>query len=600
MISRPLRDTLTAVTRFFDRPGFYALAFTLLLCVGLRPYYMDGRLLLGGEGNFVLDYTTYLKNFYFSWNPLMLGTGIANLGPMAFGTNIVFLSVLERLSGSVHVASFTLIFLMYFTPFSFMMAAVRRLGLKPATAFLIGAFYVLNPFSFYFLNSLNPWNVFVLSLLPMSLWVCLRFLDRPIRLFLVYGLLSAVFSFGFTNYPLFAIFLINTLISLATAILYQHGHWRPALFWKGAGALVAGFLLFSLWWILPLRLNLFSGETFYVESYALGWLNTTVEGAFPIWPRLFLLSVLIPRDLSYDFFAFWYHQPLAYVLLLIPALIIGRCVFFERTNRRRGRLILFLFSACLIALFLAKGNAFPFGFIYVTLFKHVPFFSIFKTPVEKFGLLYTYLLTVLLGLCMQGLRSSKVYRWALMGLLLCIGYSCVPLLSGHMISGYKTGMGYIQRDYKEGAAATALRHELNADPRDYRLLGLPGVGNYQVCLLSSDGGHYTGIDPVLMNLNKSVIVSYNDTHLRDLFFHGIGNPRYAHLLGLFNVRTILVNGEQYPWFGSVGPVDDEAGFAHLFSRMPARTSGPFTLYDNGAAVLPHIYAVSASEGGASP
>ena len=577
-----------------DNPVFYIVLFGLLLAAGLRPYYTDGRLLLGGEGNFVLDYPTYLRNFYFTWNPTMMGTGLPNLAPMAFGANILFLSGVQSLTASVRLASFAMIFLLYFIPFSFMMAAARRLSLRPFASFLIAAFYVLNPFNFYFLNSLNPWNVSVLGLLPMVLWVCLRFLDRPRLLFLTYGCLTAVFSFGLTNYPLHIIFHGAALLSLATAMLVREEEWRWSLFVRRAGILFSGFFLFALWWLLPLCLTMSSAVSLYTESFAQGWLNTTVRGAFPIWPRLLLLSVLIPRDPSYDFFAFWYHLPWATLILLIPLMIVIHSVFFEKKEKREARVLLFLFSTVLVSLFLAKRNAFPFGFIYIILFKTVPFFSIFKTPVEKFGLLYTYLLTVSMALCVRSLWQRRGYRWAITGLALYVAYAALPLVTGYMIADYRTALGYMQRSYKEKAAYARVRQEINADAKDYRLLGLPGVGNYQVCLPTADGGYYTGIDPIQMNLNKPVVVAYNDVQLRRLFFENFGCRHYARLLGLFNVRRLLVNPDQHPWFGYVGTMHAAGDLEQLLDGiMPSRRIGPIILYDNTAAVVPHIYAVSA-------
>ncbi len=580
---------------------FYVACFALLLAGGLSPSYLDGRLLLGGEGNFVLDYPTYFRNFYFAWNPTMMGTGLPNLAPMAFGVNIPFLAALQLMTGDVRSASFVLVFLIYFVPFLAMMGLCRQLALKPFAAFLVASFYVVNPFSIYFLNSLNPWNVSALGLLPLTFWVILRFFERPGALFLAYGCCAAVFSFAFTNPPLFLIFHAATLLSLATTMFLCRRSWSWSLFGRRAGVLLAGFISFSLWWLLPLCFTILSAVSLYTEDFAQGWLTTTVRGAYPIWPRLLLLPVLIPRDPTYDFFSLWYHSLAAHLLLAVPMLIVLWSVFFEKVKTEETRTKLFVFTAFLAVMFLAKGNAFPLGFVYKALFNTIPFFNLFKTPVEKFGLLYVYLLTLLLAFAMRSPRSPRAAAWITTGLFLYVLYAGVPVAAGQLIPPYKIGYGRIQRTYKEPVSYACCRREINADAGTWRLLGLPGVGNYQVCLTGADGHRYVGMDPLQMNLNKPVVAAYNDPWLRRLLFENFGCPRYAHLLGLFNIRHLLVNPDQSGWFGYTGGMHTPEEFERSFGPlMPSRRIGRLVLYDNTAAFVPHIYAVGVKTDEADP
>jgi len=57
------------------------LAFGLLLAIVLLPYYRDGKMILGGEGSYFLDFPLMLKNWGYAW---------ANFGPGRLATSLNF------------------------------------------------------------------------------------------------------------------------------------------------------------------------------------------------------------------------------------------------------------------------------------------------------------------------------------------------------------------------------------------------------------------------------------------------------------------------------------------------------------------------------
>src|SRR3972149_939717 len=77
---------------------------------------------------------------------------------------------------------------------------------------------------------------------------------------------------------------------------------------------------------------------------------------------------------------------------------------------------------------------------------------------------------------------------------------------------------------------------------EYRVLSLPGSLNYQVAL-KTGGGFYTGNDPILSNVNKPFIAPYSETTAGKFtqLFDSISQPNYLNLLGLYNIRKIVVD-----------------------------------------------------------
>jgi len=130
----------------------------------------------------------------------------------------------------------------------------------------------------------------------------------------------------------------------------------------------------------------------------------------------------------------------------------------------------------LIAVFLLKGTAPPLGNIYLLLFENVPFFNIFKSPVEKFGLLYIFLLSLIIIFTLLATQNSKYYR---AGITLFIGYLlfCMgPFLMGNSIiseSSTITDSSVISRVYNEKSWYRNFRKYINNEKLEYKVLAYP-------------------------------------------------------------------------------------------------------------------------------
>jgi len=208
----------------------------------------------------------------------------------------------------------------------------------------------------------------------------------------------------------------------------------------------------------------------------------------------------------------------------------------------------------LIAIFLLKGAAPPLGTIYLFLFKNVPFFNIFKTPVEKFGLVYIFLLSILLLFTILGTKNHSHLKT---GTIIFSGYlllCTIPLLMGKAITEISFSDGVIlSRKFKEKSSHKIFRNQINNEKLEYKILSLPGVGNYQVLFDSIEGKLYSGIDPLLSNTNKSTITPHNVNEFKIFYDKFILNTENHKLFGFFNIGKLIIDGNLYPWFGQVGP-----------------------------------------------
>ncbi|MBU0477588.1 hypothetical protein KKC91_03350 [bacterium] len=566
---------------------FFLILYIVLLALALAPYYINNTIILGMEGDYVLDFSAHLSKFTFMWFPVY-GVGLQNMSPSGTGLNILLLCLIEKLTGSIPITNFVLIFSIYFFPFLAMYLVCKAIKATPFTSFAIALFYVFNPFVLYYLTCINQWNVFGVTVMPMFLWVILKYYHSNFKLFFFFGLISACFSFTYSNPPILVIIHISVVFSMVMVSYYRNKKFILLEILKKYSIVIVSFIAFNLWWIL----NLFVGavataKEIYSASWAHSWLNTTVSGHRPILARMFSITTMIGINPSWDFFTWWYSTMLARLITLVPIFMIIYFVLMVKSKKTRNSLNLAIFSTLLLVLFFVKGNASPFGFIYDLMFKHLPFFYIFKSPVEKFGLLYIFILSVLLLLIMNGIKAHKYYKPILCIFTVYLIVCSVPVLTGNIIPDYNLGsLGYGSRKYKDKNGYRQFRESVNKDNFQYRIFSLPGVGNYQVCLPNYNGKKYTGLDPVLMNTNKPFIAPYNGI---GVLYNNISSAKYAKLLGIYNIGKIMINEDLIPWFG-IMEKESIPELKTIFDKsMASKKWENITLYNNEDYFLPRIY-----------
>ena len=579
------------LNRKLNNYAFFLISYIILLALALIPYYVNGCIILGGEGDYAFDFSTHLGNYNFTWTP-NFGIGIPNLAPNGTGLNILLLYLIEKLTGSVAITNFILIFSIYFFPFFAMYLVCKELKATPFISFVCSLFYVINPYMLYYLICLNQWNVFSVTVMPLFLWIILKNYHNNFKLFFFSGLISVCFSFAYTNLPMLVIIHISIILSVFVVSYYRNEKLIISQIFKKYSILLISFIAFNCWWILSFFAGAMSiGKKIYSISFAESWLKTVVEGHGAIIAKMFSLTTNI-GDTPYfsDFFTFIYNSISAKLITLIPIFIIVYLVLIIKDKRTSNVLNCAIFCFLLIVIFFVKGNSDPFGFIYDFMFEHLPFFNIFKTPVEKFGLLFIFIFSTLMLFVINSIKNQIIYRHILAIFIAYLVFCSLPMITGNIIPEQILSDGKcVSRKYKDKPEYKQLREEVNNDGLQYRILSMPGVGNYQVLLQNYNNKYYTGLDPVLMNTNKSIIAIY---HHIDLLYENISLTNYRKLLGIYNIRKIVINEDLIPWFGVIG-IGDIPELKKIFSEfLISKSWGSITLYDNQDDFLPRIYIVS--------
>ncbi len=589
----PKIDRSSLIGKLKDRDYLFIGIFAAFLIFGLMPYYKNGNIILGGEGNYVIDFGVHLKKFAYTWYSVY-GHGVPNIWASGTGANIIALRAIEKITQNASFVNFVLVFSIYFAPFLFMYWAVRLMKGVAPIAFLIGAFYCLNPFCLYYFLNLNQWNAFSLAAMPLYLALVLKFFKDHIRLFF-YSLITSLFlSFAFTNTPTAVIIHFSMVVSIVVAGFCFNERFVFLRVLKKYAILLSSFLLANIWWILAFIFG--AGETIkkiYTPANAASWLNTTVEGHGAIVAKMFALTTIIPRTENYDFYSYIHNLFPSKVIALIPALLVFGLAFYIKDKTTKKNVFVML-VVLLTTLFFLKGPSGLFGFIYTLFFSFFPFFYIFKTPVEKFGLLYIFIFTILIFLILNAYKNNKRAP-AIFGLfVLYLVFCSVPVLSGNLINNVSLGAwGHCTRKYSEKDSYRIVRKILESCPAQNKILSMPGMGNYQVCLSVGNKIYYTGLDPLLMNTSKAFYASQNQI---DGLYKSIYLPDYIKLLGFYNIGTIIVNEDLIPWFDAVGP-NDAMTIERVLnaSRLDKYRQSNIVLYfNNGPGLRPLVYTTGVS------
>ena len=243
----------------------------------------------------------------------------------------------------------------------------------------------------------------------------------------------------------------------------------------------------------------------------------------------------------------------------------------------------------LVTIFLLKGVSPPFGSIYLFLFEHVPFFNIFKTPAEKFGLLYTFLLSLLIIFTLLATQNSRYYKTKVTlftaYLLFCMG----PFLMGDNIisdTSMKNGSITISRKYNESPWHKSFKKYINNEQLEYKVLSLPGVRNYQVLFNSSQNKKYSGLDPLMHNINKGHLAAIHGDEIKSLY-HFTHDKNSLHLFGSLNIGKLVINDDLIPWFGLDGPGSEP--LRAKYKNIPRKDFGNISTHSILNGFIPIVY-----------
>ena len=572
------------IAKYYKKYNYLYTPFWLIsvaIFVFLSIYFSSSSYLIyGGEGNYYINLTETASLYQYSWNEKNFSTGASN--PVLNYPFIIFgiLALLQRIN--LRFSNLISIFFVYYLPFISMFVLTKRcFKLNLSSSIILSLFYVLNPFSSYYLWQLMFWNTSILFILPIYFILINQYFYDEKKLFIFFGITSLVLCAGFSNFPLFAVALMSIPFFLIINSFIISSRFESKKFFINIVITYISFFLFNFWWIQNIFFNFKNGGLLYSKDYAIGFLESGIRSN--IFYKLFSLTWIIPDNPEYDFFGYFYNLKFLGIFLLIPFIFI--IYYFSRFKKgSRSSTVLILFFLLLLPL--TAGTSGPLSWMYIFFIKNIPFFSIFKTPWYKFGVLLIFLITITISLLVTYLNNKKrKFFYLLFGfyLIICV----VPFLTGNFIPENKIAEDKYQSRkfvYKDEYKQTI--EMINKDENIYRVLSLPGSLNYQVAMLNHENKYYTGLDIIMYALNKDVVAAYDTNN--PLLFTKISDENWSKILSLYNIKKIIVNKDIYPWFGFNHEENKMELERVLDSKFMSSKNGRILIYDNNY-FLPRIY-----------
>lgn len=414
-------------------------------------------------------------------------------------------------------------------------------------AILSGLFYILNPNMM-----IQVWHRFVHT--TFFLAAALPFIYLFWRGWINRGAYISLFLFLLTNF--LASYLYGTLAFILTILLVLIFIFLFEIFfpWKGIRVfknssirfiigLVFWFLINS-WWMLPsfnVAPAVFSAQHTVEENLAtlLAISQQTIIPYSILGINPFYLYYELDFGEIYDTYLFrllsWFS-----LIFLIPG--------FLKSLTTRNYLCWSLFF--ILAIFLAKGAASPFGHPYVLGFNNFFALGVLRNPFEKLGILLPFSMAILLPIGVYWyVESFKRFKWLTRGgimlvLILLLGVNLWPMWLGKVFGKIDApALISVPESYSKADEFIAKQNKPG------RILHLPLTSGESVTYHWTHG--YSGVEPSqllfksLPSISHGFNINYIDNSLNAIatsFGDNRVNPSKAlKILGDFNIRFIILH-----------------------------------------------------------
>ena len=510
----------------------YLIPITLFALLLYLKFYSDGGIILGGEGNFIIDFELHKKVYGSIW--FDIGYGWPNIIPNAVGVNHFILNSVSEITKNYRVVNYVLVLCLFIMPYIAMASLIAAMQMKVSEVILISVIYVINPFTISYLQGFNQWNNFSITLLPLILLVYLK-IEKPIYIIIVIGIITRLLSFSLYNPPTAAIVIFVILIG--PMLILKEINKKIIL--KSASGII-GFALFNIDWLSVLIYSIFNGVTDQIISkeFSLNWVSVVSSaGLGGIFEVISLNSLQNKNGNNYSYYSSTF-MTIANISAYSAIVLIA--IYTNNKLRMISALIL-------LVTWLAKGVAYPFGELYYFLLEKMPFFYIFKTPTEKFGILLVFLLILALANIIKYFertyKSIFIYRAILLFYLIIYIFPIIN--SDALASSYRVDKRNVSRKIILNDDKLLAIKYLNENLNNSIVMTYPGNGNYQ-SMIKEGENYYTGLDPVLNNSNIRYIYPELD---KELYSKPI-NKEYKDELKKRGIRGIVYNSNEEYWFGS--------------------------------------------------
>lgn len=517
------------------------LIFTLISAAIIFSWFREGLLYGGGDvGLQTYNPQRILENAKYVWweaaGPgASLPQGLSAI-PFQFGLYILQLIGLSPV-GMQAALFFLLMTLMGFGMYLFIansFASIKKY------AFLGGLFYMLNPYMM-----IQVWHRFIHTTIVLA--AALPFFgifwnkwikEGSARHFFLFLLTTAFSFYAFGTYAfILAVWIFLTLLTIAAILPWQGKKHSLGICIRFVFAFVV-WVLINAWWLIPVSQisPAVLSEQHKTEESLMTLLTISNQEILPYSLQLINPFYLVNQA---DFGTVYKN----FFMLILPWIFVFLILLGVINSLKQKQFSLYgIFY--MLALFLAKGAASPFGSLYVFGFSNIFALGVLRNPFEKTGLILVFFSTVMLVLGLKFLTEKlknpsleKLAPFGLIGIILIFSW---PMFFGKVIGRYdKPAYVQVPQSYKD--ADTWFKEKKASGTLDGKILHLPLTQKESIEYKWTYG--YSGLEPsdTFFTAYPSISRGFNIERIDNaLAFLGrnIENPEE---LGDFNVRFIVLH-----------------------------------------------------------
>lgn len=412
-----------------------------LVCLSLVTiWFKDGYIL--GTAEAVLPFYNLERYYHLTEYAWTFHPGLGNFASLTIAskTTYLFLSALQNFGVPgfiLQAAAFLFILLSAGTGIYFL---TREFFPKlPGYYYLFSAlFYLFNPISM-----VNVWNRFLLNfmffyaLFPIGILIFNKGLrKRNYYYAILLSVVLAIYNFAFSALVfIILLWLTFGLLTLCYFLLAETLK-EKLLILKFFSLSLIFFLLSNIWYLTQL-LNYTASDSFQRTFRDFHSQQINIDTLNALSAKMGNLSDL------YRLSNFWFFNDLnlTWTKLYVssPVLLIGflttAIVIYGIIKGRKQFSVILLSALFFIALFLSKGSNPPLEFIYRLSFEYLPFFQVFRNPIEKFSFLLILVYAPLLSIGLYYISNNFSKKIAIASSIIILLVWSYPFLTSQVLTG---------------------------------------------------------------------------------------------------------------------------------------------------------------------
>lgn len=520
----------------------------------------QGSLQIGGDDSklyyyFPLEYITYFSKKIISDNQAgSLGIYFSQ----TYTAPIIFLlymsKVLLQKGEVIQLVAFSLnIFISSF----FFWKLFKQISPKTndIVTFIATSLYITSSFTYFTIWSHQLFSVYLLSILPISLYFILKFLNSKKKSYVFLLLLiSFLFSFTFYSIPwifasiiVFSPFILSLLIGNKKSFIKLLIIFLPFIF------------LLNIHWMFH-----FIYAPFSVESNKNDVISQATLSKLSDSSSLNIISISSQNSLFYpinqvfhksiqeDFgwktlavFENYYEKfiPLNFIFIFVIGLS-----FLLEDNLKKKRILLVSLSSWLMALYFFTVNIGSWGLpLFLNMNKYFPGFSMFRNMQDKFSIGLALSSAILIGLSVstltQKIKNQTILKLTMLFILLVTALNAYPFIKGELIKlPFGTSLEIYNRLKNTEEQVGTVIHGFDKLDSNKKILWFPlNTANYVIIKDKYvDKQVYAGVSPLSLLTNYSDfngLLSFNE-YQKLLIIDFINNKKYQDLGNLFKTLNI--------------------------------------------------------------